>query len=298
MRPLRILTVAATTTAALTLVSGPVDGQEPAPPITVDPPSGPAGTTITYAGDGCIADAEGGAIVGATHTSDPAGEFTTSAAVADDGSWSATYTVGADDLLGTYEIQATCYDIETPSDPTLRPTFTALFDYAPNTYEVTDGPVAPSVLPLAIDPTSGPVGTSITVSGTDCPHGELQARLLSAAQLTNTTGIIDETVVDVTAGGAWSVELVVDDTMSFVPIGEADVEPGDAYVRATCFIEHDLGDGWSQFERLDSEPVTFVITPGGTAPAHDDPQPSPDPPGSRPQASPATPVVAEPSYTG
>jgi hypothetical protein len=101
--------------------------------------------------------------------------------------------------------------------------------------------------------------------------------------------------------GGWSGELVVYETMVQLPwmTTEVDVVPGVDYsVEAVCFIDHQEGDGATRVETTRSSPVSFEVTAGGSAPPRDDPPSSPIVQGLQPQAQSATPVAAQPTYTG
>jgi hypothetical protein len=223
--------------------------------------------------------------------------FTIPSGVEADGSWSASYVVRDDDPVGRYELQATCYNEVGSSPPSLNP----FFDYAPATFEVADGPVVPTVLPLSVDPTSGPIGTTVSVSGTDCTGDVVEFALLAETGYDDTTAIVDAWSTEPAQDGAWSGELVVYDTMFLMPDGEeeADVVPGgDYFVAAACLhYPEDVPEAPTPDEITLSEAVDFEITGDGTAPPSDRP-PATVITSVVPAAQPATLVAGDPDYTG
>jgi hypothetical protein len=305
--------------ATLVLGSTPLSAQAPPEPqpISVDPASAAAGTTVTISGDGCVDDTPTGVIVRAEYLGeDDERAFQVPQGVQEDGSWSASYRVLSGDPLGTYELRATCYH-EVSSEPI---SMTPLFDYPVATFEVTDGttppepvdPTVPSVLSLAIDPTSGPVGTTINVSGDDCTGDLVWFGLFSGFD--EDGAIVDLWWANPGSDGAWSDELFVYEAM--VPFAELDkdepevvpVEPGgDYYVGAWCeYYPDELGDidepvdgsGPAPDEIVFSDTIAFEVTAAGVAPRTDPLPVNPVATDIRPQAQPATAVVADPTYTG
>lgn len=287
MRPTRLATiVAATAAATLALGSAPV-GAGDAPesrPIVVDPTSGPAGTDITVSGTDCPGNApiEAGLI-------DPdlghgiAEDFDQSAD--DDGNWTASLSVPDDAVPSTtYAVVAECLGAGAP-------------EYEDGEFVVTEDE-APPVLPISVDPTRGPVGTTIQVSGSECSSGEVEIYLLNGANLYEVNAVVDY-VWGIVPGpdGAWSGEVFVYDTMLEIPddpeadLVEVDVVPGADYlVAAMCFLD----DG----SFIASDAVPFDITGGGSAPPRTEAPAVPDILEGPSHAQPATPVVAEPTYTG
>jgi hypothetical protein len=215
-----------------------------------------------------------------------------------DGSWSATYRIREDDPLGTYTLRTTCYLSDGNANP---PTLTPVFDYADATFEVTDGttPPLPTVLPVSVDPTSGPIGTTVSVSGTDCAGDTVDFALLAGTGLEDITAVVDSWSTEPAEDGTWSGELLVYDTMALPTDELVDVVPGgDYFVAAACaFYPSDAPDAPSPDHLIFSEPVDFDITGDGTAPRTDPPPPTAIT-DIQTQAQPATPVVADPDYTG
>jgi hypothetical protein len=200
-----------------------------------------------------------------------------------------------------------------PSDPTIPPDTTVPPDTTipPDQPEPVD-PTVPSVLSLAIDPTSGPVGTTINVSGDDCTGDLVWFGLFSGFD--EDGAIVDLWWANPGSDGAWSDELFVYEAM--VPFAELDkdepdvvpVEPGgDYYVGAWCeYYPDELGDidepvdgsGPAPDEIVFSDTIAFEVTAAGVAPRTDPLPVNPVAVDVRPQAQPATPVVADPTYTG
>jgi hypothetical protein len=169
------------------------------------------------------------------------------------------------------------------------------------------GAQEPPALPLDVDPTSGPIGTVITVSGDDC-FGEAVFTLLEGTSLEDVTGILVENFVD--ANGSWTGELVVPDTvLLFEDFSEADVVPGEDYfVTAFCNLFPVPGEG---DELLDDAAALAALTENGDG-ENGDHEPAvlfyenvdfevteePAPPTPAPPAEPAVPVEEEPTFTG
>ena len=144
--------------------------------------------------------------------------------------------------------------------------------------------------PLTIDPTSGPGGTAISVSGADCL--EEGAAPVSFAYLFRFDGsefteddILDTVEVDAADDGTWAAWLTM-------PAG---FDPEGLYlVSATCFVGEDQ-------VVVDYDAVEFDLT--GAAPSE---PPVVTPPADIPPAVPvapaparaATAVRAQPTFTG
>lgn len=125
-------------------------------------------------------------------------------------------------------------------------------------------------LPISVTPASGPAGTVTTVSGTGCVGGAVEAGLIDPEL---GTGVIDASTHGDDLGN-WSVELQV----------PTDAQPGDVFVvEGECIME-----GGPTYT-----PAEFTVPPMTVDPIAD-----PVVPAVQPQAQPATPVVADPSYTG
>ena len=299
--------------ATLALGSAPVGGQAPPEPqpISVVPASAAAGTRVTISGEGCVSDGHTGAMIAVEYVGeDGERSFTIPQGGDGDGSWSATYLVLEGDPIGTYELRATC--VESTTEPL---SITPLFDYPVATFEVTDGttPSVPSVLSLAVDPTSGPVGTTINVSGVDCT-GDLVWFGLFSGSAEDDGAIVDLWWANPGPDGAWSDELLVYEAMvPFAELGNAEpdvvpVEPGGNYfVSAWCeYYPDELGEidepvegsGPTPDEIVFSDTIAFDVTAGGVAPRTDPLPVNPVATDVRPQVQPATPVAADPTYTG
>lgn len=319
MRHRSVLAAAGAAVAAtLVLGSAPLSAQAPPEPqpITVDPASAAAGTWVSISGDGCVTDGDNGVMIDFKYLGeDGQRSFRLPQGADGDGSWTASYMVRDTDPIGTYELRATC--VESTTEPL---SITPLFDYPVATFEVTDGtttpdpvdPPVPSVLSLAIDPTSGPVGTTINVSGDDCTGDVVWFGLFSGSD--EDGAIVDLWWAIPGPDGAWSDELLVYEAM--VPFTELDkaepavvpVEPGGGYyVGAWCeYYPDELGDidepgdgsGPAPDEIVFSDTIAFEVTAAGVAPRTDPLPVNPVAVDVRPQAQPAIAVVADPTYTG
>lgn len=174
---------------------------------------------------------------------------------------------------------------------------------------------APSRI-IEVEPTSGPVGTTVTVSGDDC-GGEAYIGLFKG------TGWKDGLLL---TGGtaepenrAWSGEIVVPDHVLFDQ--NQMVEPGEDYfVGAACvpynhrpgdvregLTVEDLADAFKFFKtthdlKLDLypyKPVDFEVTEAEAPVSPTEPGEEEAPPVVSPgEAAPATPIPGAPDYTG
>jgi len=296
MRYKGVLALAGAGVAVTAFLATPVGAQEDPPhgalALEVSPTSGPAGSVITVSGAGCVLGAVEAGLI------DP--EVGTGVAFDDThgdqlGNWVVELQVPEDAVPDTtYTVHGECIAEGGP-------------DYEDSEFVVTDAPV-PALLPTEVDPTSGPVGTNIHVSGSDCPSGQMYVWLFKGAGVDPATGVIDaeaivdEQYVEAPPDGSWSGDLVVHDTMYLFPLltVEADVVPGRGFVvQAVCFLRHDLGGGVTRIQAVYSEAFDFEITPGGTPPKQTDPPPvGPSAPDIQAQAPPATPVPGDPDFTG
>jgi len=123
---------------------------------------------------------------------------------------------------------------------------------------------APESLPLDITPTSGPGGTVITASGTDCARQQAFNAFVQV-YLAQGDQVVNSSVHDVSDNGTWSQQIQV----------PGDADPAATYsVFATCFV--DLGDDTDRVAEY--EAVPFAV--------------------SGPAAAPASPVPGDPTFTG
>ncbi|HEX5947792.1 MAG TPA: hypothetical protein VFY82_16015 [Acidimicrobiales bacterium] len=286
MRARALAATAAVCITATTWVTGaPAWAQADPPPVEVLPTSGPPGSIVTVTGAGCDSPAQAGAELW-----DAVAGGSVDVAFADvaaDGIWTVDLAVPEDRTPGEMlEVRSWCE--LGPGDN---------WDYAQGEFEVTDP--RPTVLPLSVTPTSGPVGTTISVSGTDCAGDEVEFALLAGTGIDDITAIVDAWSMEPADDGSWSGELLVYDTM--IPAmgdgAEIDVVPGgDYFVAAACvFYPTDVPEAPSPDEIIFSDTVGFDITGDGTAPRSDPPPATEIVPA---QAQPATPVAGNPSYTG
>ena len=159
------------------------------------------------------------------------------------------------------------------------------------------GPVSAQGGPdLVVDPTSGPGGTVITVSGADCVDGDgipgdvwFELYDVDAPNQDMVAG--SSTAADAT--GAWSGQLEVSTLL----------QPGTPYA---VYAECSYGEGeddWFSYVEAPFE-VTGSTTPPTTEPPVTTPPttepPATTPPTTAPAATPAaaTPVTQEPGYNG
>jgi hypothetical protein len=156
---------------------------------------------------------------------------------------------------------------------------------------------------LDVAPTSGPIGTTITVSGGGCILGEDPGGVDVAfvdTSVFDSDAIFPLAVTSLTAGedGTWTAQLVVPASVSPDEGIVIDVVPGEDYVvvAACSFGTSETGP------EIVYESVPFDVT-GETVPTTPptDPGSLPEAPVTVPvslQAQPATPVVGDPDYTG
>lgn len=310
----RSLIASATAGLVVALVAAnPAAAQEPGPSMRVDPTRGTVGTMIDVSGTDCVDDTGPGTVsVALVATAPPApadGAVIGSkdVAVADDGSWTTAVVLGAwydvpDGAGGTdvmrvepgdgYEVRATC-QLGSQEPP-------ASFQYGDVPFTVT-ARWTDNTLPLSVDPTRGPVGTTVHVSGTDCPGGQLYAWLFAGPDFDHATAAVDEIYIQAAGDGTWRGDLTVYANMHPFPLPgpEAEVVPGEGYsVQAICWVPRQNEDGSTSSTSTWSAPQPFEVTAGGTGPRNDDPPSSPILTEGQPQAQPATAVPGDPSYTG
>jgi hypothetical protein len=142
-------------------------------------------------------------------------------------------------------------------------------------------------LPMTVEPTSGGVGTVITVSGADCtsedPEAAPEVDFLLADEaffFTENEGVVAaEDLVQAESDGTWSGQLTV----------PGDVDPDAVwFVSALCFAGPDAEEPLAVYDLF-----AFDITGPPTTPPTTPPTvPTP------PEAPPAAPVVEEPIFTG
>jgi hypothetical protein len=272
---------------ALGLLGATMGGAAPAsagqvPQVTVSPGTAWAGQQVTISGEGCLVDgSHTGVMIELTLQSGSGDGQTISIpwGAQADGSWSARYRVPGTLPVGVYDVETTCYEVSATFPP---PELTPVFDYASTALEVIEEPARGAVT-ATIDPISGPIGTTISVSGSGCPAVQVAVALLAGTSFENATAQIDHVIVVPAADGTWSAELTVYDSMVG---GDDTVVGGDYVVAARCAYY----DG----EHVFSEPVAFDVTGEGEAP----PPPEVQPSFLEPQALAAIPVAGDPSYTG
>lgn len=151
---------------------------------------------------------------------------------------------------------------------------------------------------FTVTPTSGPVGTVISISGTGCYDEGLPDRTVSMYLTNGLTGQTNLVTPD--DNGAWSGHITV----------SGGLDPDlDYYVAASCWGEI-LGDNGQVIQEYG--PVDFDVTGDGPVPTTPTTQPPTEPttpteptvPGEPPAEPevptppPATPIVDEPDFTG
>jgi len=155
---------------------------------------------------------------------------------------------------------------------------------------------------MAVTPTSGPIGTSITVTGTGCEGPDVRLELFVGSLLT-VDGLVDVGTTETNPDGTWTSELRVWKEHFDYSTGETlgPVVPGSGYfVHAECgqFLD-DPDEYWRMVSGYDIVPFEVTAssdaapTAPTTEPARSD-RPGAGPP---PVALPATPVKATPNYT-
>ena len=129
------------------------------------------------------------------------------------------------------------------------------------------------LLPISVSPTSGPAGTTVTISGTECLSeggpGDLEAYLFYGD---------GEPIL------VWSGTVAADGSWTASTVPEATDPPGIYTLSATCFASPDSDQIVADYDFVDFE----LTAAAPEAPA--------DP--AAPAAAPATPVTGQPRYTG
>lgn len=152
-------------------------------------------------------------------------------------------------------------------------------------------PVGAQTPQMQADPTSGPAGTEITVSGDSCSHENTEAYVaVRFVDFFGTSGVEEVTVLEDTEtvadeDGTWSATLDTPDTT-----------PGPYVIFAQCLEV--VSEGEPQIF-VDYEAVEFEVTEGGTQPTTPEPTtPTTTTPGATPTPPPAVPVEDDPPFTG
>ncbi len=181
-------------------------GPPTVPLMTLSPETGPEGTTFTVSGVDC-----GGDEVRVEGREEYVDEHLRSVAPEDDGSWSTTFTVSAGvDPGTTIRIEADCWD-QSIQDvaQTFRGDNGHQFSYPDEYFEVTP------VRTMALDPESGPAGSSFEVRGGTCERGDADEEVTVDAGG-------DEKTVTPDVNGDWTATFVV---------------PADAAIGSTIAVE-------------------------------------------------------------
>jgi hypothetical protein len=246
------------------------------PPLDVDLTSGPARAFVNVAGDGCEipsdpADA-GNVAVWFYKFADPEdiGYSILGFEAATDGTWSIEFSIPdssiADVDLYTpgdgYYISATC----TLDDGTE-------FAYAAAPFTIQEDPT------LRLNPTTGPVGTRVALTGTGCTDsdgpGAIEGTITSMGPSFGYSSPLDlGGGVPVSADGDWTVTITIPATINDPAVPTS---PGTYDIAVTCDLSGNPGDPFAS--------ATFTVTsPGPTDPAT--------------TPGPATAVEEPPPYSG
>jgi hypothetical protein len=131
---------------------------------------------------------------------------------------------------------------------------------------------------ISVDPTSGPIGTVVTVSGTNCDSGIVE---VSMVDLESDASVVVLEAVE-TSEGLWSDSFAV-----------PDIDPaGDWHIWANCFLGGETTPVYYDLVPFDVLEDGTVVTP---------PDPADPPvvePSVSPVAAPAVAVAGDPDYTG
>lgn len=134
-------------------------------------------------------------------------------------------------------------------------------------------------LPLTIDPTSGPVGTDVVLTGGGCLGEQGPGAIQAFVDGVPVEDADPDTPVVADEAGDWT----------YVIVPEEGVTPGLYEVTATCFVNDGSGTVIAEYG-----PATFEVT--------GDPAPTtttlPEQPAEPEEPAPAAPVVATPTFTG
>jgi hypothetical protein len=255
MRHEGLFLLAATAIAVgVAVPAAPAVAQEPLP-LDVTPTTGWVGRRITVSGQDCLSGAVRGSVNVLLFGEEDQLQFPVDE-VSADGSWSVVITLPEGLAAGAYVLTAEC---DFPGSE---------LDYAVVDFEVIDQAA------LDVTPTSGSVGSRVTVSGQDCLNGAVRGSV--NVLLFGEEDQLQFPVDEVSADGSWSVVITL-------PEGLA----AGAYVlTAECdFPGSELDYAVVDFEVVDATapPPSTTTTTVGT------PVPAPAPP--------AAPVPGKPTFT-
>jgi hypothetical protein len=134
--------------------------------------------------------------------------------------------------------------------------------------------------PLDITPTSGPAGTSITVSGDDC-GGEQAFNAFVQVYFANETDVLNAVETEIAETGSWSTQIQV-------PPAPTPRAPTPSSRRASWTTAR------TSRSNLEYEEVAFDVTGDVVTPSQPAPTPAPAPTA----AAPAAPVPGDPTFSG
>lgn len=134
-------------------------------------------------------------------------------------------------------------------------------------------------LPLTIDPTSGPVGTEVVLTGGGCLGEQGPGAIQAFVDGIPVEDQDPENPVIADEAGDWL----------YVIVPQEGTSPGTYQITATCFVNDGSGTAMAEYG-----PAAFEVTgdPASTTTV-------PAPPAEEPEEpAPAAPVVATPTFTG
>jgi hypothetical protein len=238
--------------------AAPAGAQEPLP-LDVTPTSGWVGRRVSVSGQGCLNDTGKGLVTVLLFGEDEQRQFTVED-VLDDGSWSTIITLPEGLVPGPHVLTAACAFAGGGE-----------VDYAVVDFEVIDRTV------LDVTPTSGSVGSRVTVSGQGCVNDAGTGTGLVSVLLFGQGDQRQFTVDDVLDDGSWSTIITLPDGLA----------AGSHLLTAVCAFPE---GGEVDYTPVDFEVIDATATPPTTTTTVVTPTPEPAPP--------ATPVPGEPAFTG
>jgi hypothetical protein len=251
--------VAAAFAVGAAVAAAPAGAQEILP-LDVAPTSGWVGRNVAVAGQGCVNQAGNTGLVSVLLFGEEEQRQFTVEDVLADGSWSTVITLPEGLVPGPHTLTAVCAFAGGGE-----------VDYTVVDFEVIDRTV------LDVTPTSGSVGSRVTVSGQGCVNDTGIGTGLVSVLLFGQGDQKQFTVEDVLDDGSWS-------TVITLPEGLA---AGPHLLTAICAFP---AGGEVDYTPVDFEVIDATATPPTTTTTVVGPGPQP--------ASPATPVPGEPTFTG
>jgi len=261
MRHKRVFALAAAAIAVGAAVAAAPAGAQEILPLDVTLTSGWVGRRITVSGVGCVNETgtSTGLVSVLLFGEEEQRQFTVDDVLAD-GTWSTVITLPEGLVPGPHTLTAIC---ALPGGGEV--------DYTIVDFEVIDRTV------LDVTPTSGSVGSRVTVSGQGCVNDTGTSTGLVSVLLFGQGDQRQFTVDDVLADGTWS-------TVITLPEGLA---AGPHLLTAICALR---AGGEVDYTVIEFEVTDATATPPSTTTTAVAQGPEP--------ASPATPVPGEPTFTG